>query len=540
MGESLISVAVASEFVKEELSSLEDAELRESLHLGESSIGDLPVPGGFGGTARPGMTRRQSDEEDEAAEVTMLAGLIERILARLTVNMKGFTLRLVIDDDNSGQTEVEVRIAELSYADEKAGGGGEIEQGRVTVVRSVKIAPPQVLLRTPAPPANASRSSSSDSSSSTASADSTSSEDESVSADHDMMMSQSIADLRTSLVSTSSGAGSSMYASARGGMSSAEVGSRVGGHDSSSDEDSPFLDPEAQVQIDPAESAHDQEPAQEEQGNDFRLVLSFGHEPLVITLSSSKSTPAAPPPPSANAPRAAAAPSRRRLSELSVQSTVAGPVTLLLVPHQLQSLLRLGSALVSSSPRPPPPPPPSNPTPRRPSSSSLTVAVNLKAFNIVLVYASQPSTSSLTSFWSHPSTVALPQNHLRLRLEGLGAWIVRSPTEAPQTVFPLRSYLLTESVKLDGEVRTLPILVSDPNLAKQYDLTGSKMDFPSFDSVDWLENAAAEGRGWKVKLKARKRGSTGTRPETPQTPTRPVAAVTLTLDDGQSELSGPA
>lgn len=549
MAESLISVAVASEFVKEELTPFEDAALRESLHLGASSIGDLPVPGAFGAIPRPMALRR--DSEEDVAEVTMLAGLIERILARLTVKVRRITLRLVMEDEegDGGATELEVRIDEIVYADEKgeaeAVGGVKVDQSNSSSIRSLKIAPPQILLRTLTPPASTPRRASSSESDTTASADSTSSEEEDISHDHDMMMSQSIADLRTSFVSASSESSASMYASARGStstMGSVSESRQSSRAEGSSDEDeSPFLDPEVGVEIEPQgrrEASEGSSSGSETVDDGFRLVLSCGTEPICIVISTAKSALEASSPVEDDNTSSAAPPPRQRPPPLNVQSSIPGPITLLLYPPQVQALLALATAL--AAPSPPTAPSPA-PAPLRASSSAVTVAINLKAINGNLVYdvtAASPSPDAFAAFWAHPSTYALPPNHLRLRLEGLGAWIVRDPNEPPQTVFPLRSFSLTESVSLGGEVRTLPVLLSDANLVKQYEVDGAKEVYPTFETFDWLENRAAEGRGWRVKLKARQRGSTGTRAETPQTPPKPSAAVTLTLDDGHSELTG--
>lgn len=558
VAESLISVAVASEFVKEELSSLEDAELRESLHLSESSIGDLPVPGAFGAVPRPSFDRRISDE-DEVAEVTMLAGLIERILARLTVKVRGITLRLVMDDEESedglgGSTEVEVRIDEIVYADEKGGeevvGGIKVDQEKVATIRSLKIAPPQILLRTPTSPPSTPRRSSSDSSDTVASADSTSSEEDDISPDHDMMMSQSIADLRTSFVSAASSGGASLYASARGGMGSLSTsgmgsiaeGAHSSGGNSSSEDESPFLDPEVEIEPRTAQSKRDSEggssSADGDDGDDgFRLVLSCGQESIFVVMSTPKPISDSSPPPVDGNSSPLPPPLRRRPPELNVQSSVPGPISLFLLPRQVDAILHLATAL--STPTSPASPAPPVAPPRSTSASALTVAVNLKAVNVVLVYdsvAPSPTSLDLAAFWSHPKTFTLPQDHVRLRLEGLGAWIVRGPNEPSQTAFPLRSFSLTESTSLAGEVRSLPILIADANLAKQYEMGGSQTSFPSFESFDWMENRSAEGRGWKVKVKARQqRGSTGGRAEASQQPPKSSASATLTLDEGRSE-----
>lgn len=507
MEESIISVAVASEFVKEELTSLEDAELRQSLHLGASDIA-LPGAFGFGGGAG-----NKVDEADEVAEVTMLAGLIERILARLSVRVRRVRVRIVLEDDEDERTEVELRVDEIVYADEKGEevvGSTRIDPAKMASVRSLRISKPEVLMRT-TDETRRNASSSVNSLASDASTVSTSSEEE-VTQEQDIMMSQSIADLRTSFVSSASGGGS-MYASARGGTSIAgglsAITESAASRDASAqrkEEDSPFLDPEAP----------EEETTAQDDEDGFQTMVSFGPEPIVLVLSTSKTTVD----PSPHDPT----PSHRRRPEVNLHSSFAGPITLLLLPQQVQALLYVSQLLPSS-----PPPPASRPPP---SATDFTAAISIKSIHLLIIYEDALlSPTSLESFWSHPTTSTLPLNHLRLRLEGLGAALVRTPHES-QTVFPLRSFLLTESVRLtpEGEQRTLPVALSDPNLGKQYEGVDPRAGFPGFESVDWIESRGGEGRGWKVKAKSKRASGSG-KPEQVEA----TAAVTLSLSDGHSE-----
>lgn len=515
MADSIISVAVASEFVKEELTTLEDAELRQSLHLGASGIA-LPGAFAFGSGAREKM-----DKSDEVAEVTMLAGLIERILARLSVRVRRVRVRIVLEDDGDERTEVELRVEKIVYADEKGEdmvGSTRIDPTKMASVRSLRIFKPEVLMRM-SEETRPMDSSSVDSLASEASTASTSSEDE-VTQEQDMMMSQSIADLRTSFASSASG-GVSMYASARGGTSIAGGLSAVTESAASCvelaerEEDSPFLDPEAPAAAED-DGIRNTSTTSDEAG--FQTILSFGPEPIVLVLSTSKTT-------TDPASSDDLAPPIRRRPEVNLHSSIAGPITLLLLPQQIQSLLFVSQLLPSSPPRPPPPP-----SLTGPPAADFTAAISIKAIYVLVIYEDAPlSSSALDAFWSHPVTSTLPLNHLRLRLDGLGAALVRTPHES-QTVFPLRSFLLTESVRLvsEGETRALPIALSDPNLAKQYEET--KTGFPGFESVNWIENGAAEGRGWKVKAKSKRASGSG-KPEQTTVP----AAVTLSLADGRSK-----
>lgn len=523
MAESTLSLAVASEFVKTSLSPLEDAELRSSLHGSPSimsasfisSSSDLPgLPGAFGG----GQQAEDELEEEREVEVTLLASLIERILARLHVNVSNVRLRLVWGDDDAEEA-VELRVEEVEYRREEpeegvtALGGVKVEWNKLESVRSVSVKGFQVVLRTherqeqeeeeegrATPIRRASTSS-----------EETSSEEEDIAPEHDMMMSQSIADLRTSFVSATSSVagGASMYASARGSTME-DIGEASSG--SSSEEDSPFLDPEAGS---PPHESTPQDSATEHDDH-FRLLLSFGSDPLIFVLSVPKA-----PSPDPSSPR-------RRLPppELNVQSSIAGPVTLLLFPPQTLAILRLLSLFNTASTPSSLPSPPARPTATTAGGPSFTLAVTLRTVSILLGTSTSlppPSPTTLSHFWEHPISTSLDHPHLRLRLEGLGAWLVRLPHEEEQSVFPLRAFSLVE---VSAEGKTLPIVISDWNLSKTYDEGAKEGTMPSFESVDWVLNRRDEGRGWRVKLPASKVKSRG------ETQQREKAAATLRLSAG--------
>jgi hypothetical protein len=133
-------------------------------------------------------------------------------------------------------------------------------------------------------------------------------------------------------------------------------------------------------------------------------------------------------------------------------------------------------------------------------------ALTLKSINIVMVHASRELTAEdLTMFWTHPVAAPLPIDALRLKLDGIEANFARSRSQSTRTTFLIRSAMLTETASLGNEIRTLPILVSDANLDKQYATTSSPGQFPAFESTDWLLDRAPEGRQWKIKTRARVR-----------------------------------
>lgn len=513
LADSLISIAVASEFVKEELDPVEDAALRESLHLGDSSIGELPVPGAFGyDAARPSLSRRQS-EEDDAAEVTVLANLIDRILSRLSIRVGKITLRLVMagEEPEEEETIVELVIDSVVYATDPAEAQTTVNLS--TPRRIISIASPTIRIRMPAPtrPGPGLRRSSSDSSASTNSS-TTSSEDEDSTALDDLAMSQSVADLRTSFVSARSGV-ESMYASARSSRAAKPEVSNSRVYDQPQ---SPFVDPDKEDAVS----------EQEDRFEHWQTVVSFGFDPLHVELGTSSSNI-----------NEDGSTRPRRAPELSIKADINGPLTVLLLPPQLKELLRVFDVLATSPVAPGLPK--SNAPAGRKASPPFSIATSLKTVNIVFAYdvAATPTPEDLAVFWAHPSTASLSMNALRLRLDGIDALCTRSRGEQSVIKSSVRSLTITETTQLGGELRTLPVIVGDPNLDKQYELTGSAAgQLPTFDSADWLLDRAMEGRGWRVKPRAKVRtgGLRSTSP-TGLGPACPSISVSLQGSNSESQ-----
>jgi len=614
--------AAASEFVHDELDAFEDAELRASLIM-DASTSDMGasfrLPGAFGGAA---FSPAGGDEspQDAGQEVTLLASLLAGLLARLKVEVTRVNVRLLLPtgEDGEGEAEVELVIDSVKYADEPIGTNADVEGLRN---KTVRISPPHVRLRLPTPPPRPSSPAPSDSdaggrstrcpsvSSSRCSSesiptipsildlsasatnlppptppspspppasqpplprryDSDSSDESDIGPEHDMMMSQSIADMRSSFVSAQSG-GESMYASVLGGTMAASRMDAIG-ETESEEEDSPFVDPEAgspppplpatspdlgdvsdppSPRIEPV-SAPETEVAGVPSDDGFRVFLSFGHDDLVLILStgapaepaqphspsapalsrtdSATSRPDVAPPlsfslsrsnspvvrtvPLASDPFAhspdhspissssfAAEPDESKLPgrkpgapPLHVSAILAGPVSALLLPAQLAALLRIGAAFSASSGGPATTAPPPLGPKSASAGSGVSFSVMLKAVHVVvgLATGADPmSAEQVASFFAHPATSHVPLPHLRVRLEGVAA-ITRPGGELDGS---LRAYAVTESL-FDGSTR--PVLVSDVNVARQYDLDEA---FPAFEAADWVGDKAFEARGWRTR-----------------------------------------
>ncbi|GAA5949417.1 hypothetical protein JCM21900_004056 [Sporobolomyces salmonicolor] len=579
LNESILSLAVAQDFISHELTSDEDAELRASLHLSPSvSAADVSLPGAFGGAQA-----EEHEEQAEVVETTMLAAVIERILARLGVTVAGVTVRVVWSDEGAPGTEneLELRIDEASYqgdasADEDHGGAAappssEGASDVVDCVRSIRITPPQVYLWTPEPPAPPSstptelrdlapssflsesslprstasfassraspptpvqthtrprprsRSSSSSSFSSSNSGD-----------ENDLLaMSQSIADLRTSIVSTTTssrrgGTRSEMFASARSfrtvreemkeemeGETMEEGVRRATQLQREEEERDPFLDPDSSADtlsatapsVPPCATSP---PPPHPPPSQPQLILSLGPssssphaEPLVFLLSTRRPAPTAP------------SSSPRLRPELRLTGSLQGAWTVALDVRQLTVLLQLVDRITPSAPQTCTPAPPAST-----GGPTFKLDVSLKALTVLLAYPSpsgppSPPTPSaftvLPTFWTSrdPGTVlpsALKAPHLRLRLDSLVLQHL-SFDGGSAAAAAVGSVALTETARVPRSQqeawRTLPLIVSDGNLA------GAPVDIESADWVLQGPEAAGLGRDWRVKLPtaARRRGS---------------------------------
>lgn len=461
LDESIVSLAVASEFVHQELDAREDAAVRASLHAEHQA-----VPGSFDSepsTSSAAAAAAATPTGDNDEEVTMLAGLIDRILAQLSVKVSALNVTLVHDDNSELALEVpEIRFDTESTSD------------RLTVTRSMRIAPPSVHLRTRkmvASPRSSSdaatlRKSSSSSSSSSSSGEYTS--------ESQMVMSQAIHDLRSSTASLSSSAGASMYASAVGSPPLATL---------DEDETTPS-------RPDPRDLF--ERPVEDDKVS--RRVLGFLAGDIVLTMSKTR-----PPDSWQDEP----APPRRKQVDIRLE---VGELALAMGSGELGALSRLVTAVAPRSNA-------DGKSPQQPKRMSFSASLSL--LHVVLCY-DPAATTFLDSYWSnplHPKSACLrgrfEQGRLRLNEEG--------------TCASFGDFSVIEDVK-GG--KSLPLLVADANLATQYDLS-DRTELPGIECSDWYTRRehAIDGRAYRTKQR-RSRSSQSTEPSTA------AAAVEFRLDGG--------
>ncbi|GAA5970372.1 hypothetical protein JCM11641_001685 [Rhodosporidiobolus odoratus] len=488
--EPTLSLAVAHEFISTTLSPAEDAELRASLHLRNSSFLDLP--GAFSGarptegaTPAPASALEPEAAEDQVEEVEagLLANMVERILARLGVRVKGVKVRLLWDGPGEEARELEMVVEDVSYR-----GAIEGQEG----AKSLSVTSPMVYLSSPTPlavspksaphPASpppapshtsaspASPSQRSDSSSSSSSSSSDSGDDSSF-----LAMSQGVFDLRTSTPSL----GGATSTSASGMFKSARSFAPV----QEEKEEDPFTNPEEEedegVFATPRGSpvpwenkeeslpGHASEPELGQRGK--HLILSLGAEPLVFSLS----------------PHTAdgiTRPTTAR-SELVLSAHLASGWTAAITATQLAVLLDLAkrfspspSASDTSTPMPASPP-------STKPSNSLRVDFRLPSLSLILAYPPPSDSTTLNAaFSSEQPNAAIKTPHIHLSLSD----VALSNSSAGLELSLGAAAASETSSTVDGASITLPLFVSDPKLSRSRRADGAVY------AADWLKAAAGE------------------------------------------------
>jgi len=545
----------ADEFLHEELDAYEEAELdrsiRQSLVLSQNDPFSEEVPGAF-----PFST--STDGEPLSANMestTVLAGLIERVLARLEFKVNNVRIRVSHEDPRYGGT-FELRISEIRYADESV---GTTEEEKLKTVRMVIISKIEVFMlpkaqlsvASPAPPRFHSTMSRSSSTSSTSSSSTASGE-----ANEKMIMSMAVADLRHSML-TSVASRASVYQSALAEAPIEEDGNRQHhGRDSRRESRAPTPTPTAQR-------------------DDAVLLLSFGTDPVVLRMTTTRPQSSLSPSQANNI--SPATPSDLRHSSLPavVVEVSVGTVSALILPSQfaillsaLQIMTRSGTGPSSTAQ--------DTPTPVSISPPKLEARLRVDALFASIVYDLKSSTdpefaSMAAQFWQKPSMADLPVGHLKLRLETLQASYQpggygSDPTPqhqhsitrrvstlrkglTPRLTVSLADFSIFEflasapSTEEDSPPGgSFPVLLFDSNLTKQYehDVTGRPAAipspvFPEFDGIDWRNSGlqrkgAAAEKAWKVKQKGRGvlKGGSNARPESV---TGPVILIEKKMSD---------
>jgi autophagy-related protein 2 len=516
--------SAADDFVHDELDAFDSAELdrsiRESLVLSQTDPFADDLPGSF-------------PPVDDVETPTVLAGIVQGILARLECRVRTVRVRVRFEDDHDKHSGVlELRVGEVRYADETP---EEQPTGPRRRIRALTVSDVALFLLPlpPTPPSPPPRMSRSTSSSSSISVDTASTSSESTSGDeyHEMVMSQAVHDLRQS---TMGGLG---LHNSMGQSSVAASGMSI--YHSIVEEEpnaAPLASPEMERVPLPTPL-----PASGERGSPSSsrtatptppahpaetMLLSLGSEDIVIRITTASAftppvedrpaTPrsptsprvASPPalsprasprlptptttPPLFAAPPPLPGPSRPSLDiELSI-----GTIAAVLLPQHVAFLLAGAQAALGSTPKQKQP---EVVQPELPASPlRFDARVRVKGVYISVVYDMKPPTDEfydlVPQFFARPSATFLPLGHLRLRLEGIVAAYSVPSTTPPQS--PLKrgrtppkpaspsialrladasvfEYLASAGADANADEPpggAFPVLIFDANLSKQYDV----------------------------------------------------------------------
>lgn len=525
----------ADEFLHEELDAYEEAELdrsiRESLILSRSDPfveGEGNVPGAFPGTGSgAGGSGGDGPLPATVESSTVLAGLVERILARLGCSVKNIKIRLHHHGREVGSV-LELRIGHVGYADETA--SLEQQTGMATTTRTIRINDIGVyLMSSPGDTTSGRQGHSSASRTSSMSSTSTDSDDNA-----EMYMSLAVADLRQSVVSEI-GSDASVYHSAIGEDLASEI-EQQNDHATEGDRSTTPTGPRASDSED-----------------DECLIVNFGSEELVMRLQTTR--PTASDTTSSTSSRQVPLPTPSVSLDVSI-----GTVAVLLLPSQMATLLQMSQVFQASSPSV------GSGTSNETTSSQIKTDARLLLRGIYVIavydmasdYTLHTVQSHLASYWARPSSFHIPVGHLKLKLEGIEATYA-IPAQSPQRTTPhipsrplprrssttstikfgpkpphvtlklsdasLFEYIATDTTPTSapGEPDdaipggAYPILLFDTGLPKQYESTPTgirqaygpaRNTFPEFDQVDWRNSGLQKRSGggeklWRVRPKAR-------------------------------------
>ncbi|KAJ7063368.1 hypothetical protein C8F01DRAFT_1209678 [Mycena amicta] len=459
LAESVVSVA--DSFIHDELTTREEATLRESFHA--ELVGD--VPGGLD----PFISAPEEEEfDDDPAGVSIFATLIERLLARFQFDATNTTISLVHAD----HAHFTVHIGKVTYdTDESCDDDVPDASGvtRTIIISGLSITASSLRPLTTEPQFSDDHRTATSGSVSPAS--SSSSLDEAA----QFAMSQSLAFLPDRPASPASSVASSMYQSAisEAGAAPDELTASV---PSLATSGRPLREPFRSLEPD--------------------VILSFSAEPLKISLA----TPDQREPNSSTTGRSAA----KEAMKLSVEM---GTIGCALRAWHMQEAMNLVTALTRSSPTSSKPSPSSTGT-----GSGLAMDVQMVIRGVVLLFLpallEETEPRILLEFFSRPLVPPkLAQPYVRIHLETMRVFASPIPgaTSFAFSLSDLSAFTFHLPTGHDS-ISASPLLITDHNLHTQYSIPHIHPDFatlPSFTLIDWTDpNQQAAGMKisqWRTK-----------------------------------------
>ncbi|OXG22622.1 hypothetical protein C366_00940 [Cryptococcus neoformans Tu401-1] len=526
LAESVTSAA--DDFLHHELDAYEEKELegsiRQSLILSQSDPFISDVPGGFP-LGSPGELSPGQPLPANMESTTVLAGMVERILARLEFRVEKINIRLVIED---GEGVVELTVGRIQYADEseaQTDGDGRSTTRAIRISNiSLGIVPSQHKPTFRAIPQRQLRLASVSSSNSTAS----------ISPRHDcsdMFMSQAVVDLRQSLSAPEQASEpsneqsvheSNMFYSALSQPNESEPGASTGTKRLAISQDPKLV---GEVEEEGSRSAT---PMPETKPQPSSIpVLSFGQEDVVLRMRTSRSL--------ISAEHQASSNNNKPSVEVNISM---GTIAAVLLPSHLRLLISALQTVQALSQKENVPAGKDKPAQSTSPQTRLAVTTKLKAFYLSLVYdlsieTSLNSHSTMASYLTRPSN-PIPYPHLRFRLDTLVASYQSSGHSNPSRPAFTRpiSGMSTANLrrKSSGHARfglppssltvdvgdiflfewmnegiIAPVILFDPGLKQQYDLPSApphkgREGFPEFECRDWREEKKTGGeKAWRVR-----------------------------------------
>ncbi|WVR04987.1 hypothetical protein IAU60_001999 [Kwoniella sp. DSM 27419] len=561
LAESVTSAA--GDFLHQELDAHEEAELdrsiRQSLILTQNDpfSGD-GVPGSFP-FERTASPNAGSPLPANVESTTVLAGLVERILARLEFRIRTIRVQIRVEDDEHGGI-FELRVGEVFYADETAQAHNtDGDNGKKTTQRAVRISRVSVYMlpldRINDQSHNRPHLPSSFSTSSISSSNTSSSSNEDY---PNMVMSQAVADLRDSTMSATNSE-ASMFFSA---ISEAPMTSVRGLNT--------YVDSES------SSSTRSATPTPPDQPTSLKesLILTFGSEDIVFRMKTTRLvlSPDAIQTTDPSGSRASYDQSTTLQSPSVKFELNMGSVALAILPKHLPVLLAATRCATRADQEN------TNPSTALQQTESRAVAKEpppivgqfcLKGLHAIIVYDLSAENSAdfataLQQYWIKPGTASVPVGHLRFRTEQLdieyasigcdlqphargtanrnnASMALRLPRRQTNPAgfrTPVFSLTLKDASIFEHLPSTatsmgdpldpplggiFPVLLFDNNLPKQYDLvsglvchgpgslggtsTSNEAVFPHFDTADWRnpssQRKTAGEKQWKVRQKGR-------------------------------------
>lgn len=532
--------SAADEFLHEELDAYEEAQLDRSIRDTLSLSASTPSPGGDVPGAFP-FPSQADDALASAPSSTVLAGLVERVLARLQLKVQTIRIRIRSPHPEHACT-FEVRVGEVRYADE-SDSEDHMQTGGST--RAVRISGVQVFILPHSPaelegspaavsrPSATSRRSSSSSTASSASTASGASSTDSSDPSADMAMSMAVADLRESTASIASGA--SVYESAH--SEQLEQSRHI----------QDFGQPESLTASTHSSTTHRTATSSrsatpvaiESQQKPEALLLSFGQEDIVLKMRTEA--------------RGGTSPETTSRGPRISFSLAIGTVAVLVVPSQLAQILAASHSLARPTGSDSGDRASTDATSGKshPSQPSISAEVSVRAVFATVIYDAHAElhhdfATAISQFWQRPAPTHVPFGHVKLRIDDLNTQygeIVKSRsssaeeglstrsshTLAPQIVASIRDaslfeYIASESASPPIENDDMPpggafpIIIFDAGLAQLYDqidrqsrsaaLDAAPQAFPEYDAIDWRNSGLHRKTGggekaWRIRPKVR-------------------------------------